>query len=141
MVDASCCNKIIGNGGGGIYIDGSELDLVGINENNIEDNTGDGLLNDSGEVIDAEDNWWGDDSGPGGVGQGSGDTVSDDADYDPWLGLPCDGTPPPPTPPPAVGGEAYPVSKVAILAPWLGLSMLLTGGIIWFTFRRRRAYR
>ncbi|MBA7467418.1 MAG: hypothetical protein GH158_03740 [Dehalococcoidia bacterium] len=38
------------------------------------------------DVIDAEKNWWGDCSGPGGEGPGSGDAVSDDVNYDPWLG-------------------------------------------------------
>ena len=38
-----------------------------------------------------------------------------------------------------VGGEAYPVNKLAILAPWIGLAVLLIGGITWFTLRRRRA--
>jgi len=47
--------------------------------------------------------------------------------------------PPPPPPPPAVGGEAYPVSKLGILAPWIGLAMLLIGSITWFTLGRRRA--
>ena len=50
----------------------------------------------------------------------------------------------PPPPPPyvgAVGGEAYPISKVGILAPWIGLAMLLIGSsITWFTLRRRRAW-
>jgi len=30
-------------------------------------------------------NWWGDDSGPGGAGPGSGDRISEHADFDPWL--------------------------------------------------------
>jgi hypothetical protein len=47
----------------------------------------------------------------------------------------------PPAPPPAVGGEAYPVNKLVILAPWIGLAMLLLGGITWCTLRRRRAHR
>lgn len=38
-----------------------------------------------------------------------------------------------------VGGEAYPVNKLGILAPWIGLTMLLIGSITWFTLRRRRA--
>jgi len=33
----------------------------------------------------AENNWWGDASGPGGVGPGSGDIVSSYVDYEPWL--------------------------------------------------------
>ncbi len=36
-------------------------------------------------IIDAENNWWGDVTGPGGEGPGSGDTVSVNIDYYPWL--------------------------------------------------------
>jgi hypothetical protein len=38
----------------------------------------------------------------------------------------------------AVGGEAYPVNKLAILAPWVALAMLLAAGG-WYALRRRRA--
>jgi len=38
-----------------------------------------------------------------------------------------------------VGGEAYPVSKVSLLAPWLGLALLLAAGGGILTMRRRRA--
>ena len=38
-----------------------------------------------------------------------------------------------------VGGEVYPVNKLAILAPWIGLAVLLIAGIGWLTLRRRRA--
>ena len=43
-----------------------------------------------------------------------------------------------PTPTPGVGGEAYPVNKVSLMAPWLGLALLLAGGGI-LVMRRRRA--
>ena len=36
-----------------------------------------------------------------------------------------------------VGGEVYPINRVGILAPWLGLALLLIGGLTWFTLRRR----
>ncbi|MBA7567420.1 hypothetical protein ES708_09131 [subsurface metagenome] len=36
--------------------------------------------------VDATNNWWGDASGPGGVGPGTGNEVSTNVDYDPWLG-------------------------------------------------------
>jgi len=36
--------------------------------------------------VNAENNWWGDDSGPSGAGPGTGDAVSGNVDYDPWLG-------------------------------------------------------
>jgi len=41
--------------------------------------------------------------------------------------------------PPPVGGEAYPVSKASVLAPWIALSVLLAGGISWYALRRRKA--
>jgi parallel beta-helix repeat protein len=37
------------------------------------------------ETVNAEDNWWGDVSGPSEVGNGTGDAVSAYVDYDPWL--------------------------------------------------------
>jgi len=56
-----------------------------INSNNIQGNNY-GLYSDvSARTIDAENNWWGDASGPGPVGPGSGDNVSTNVDYDPWL--------------------------------------------------------
>jgi len=39
-------------------------------------------------IFDATCNWWGDASGPGPVGFGSGDAVSLYVDYDPWLSKP-----------------------------------------------------
>jgi hypothetical protein len=41
--------------------------------------------------------------------------------------------------PPPVGGEAYPVSKASLLAPWIVVGVLLAGGIAWYVLRRRRA--
>ncbi|MFC1969796.1 hypothetical protein ACFLVV_01085 [Chloroflexota bacterium] len=40
--------------------------------------------------------------------------------------------------PPPVGGEAYPVSKASVLAPWIAVAALLAGGISWYVLRRRR---
>lgn len=70
----------------GIHIeDGSSGNTIRCN--NIFANTM-GLNNTSGVLVDAENNWWGDASGPyhptlnsGGLG----DEVSDDVDFDPWL--------------------------------------------------------
>lgn len=39
----------------------------------------------SSNVIDAENNWWGHNSGPSGAGLGSGDAVSSNVDFTPWL--------------------------------------------------------
>ena len=40
---------------------------------------------------------------------------------------------------PPVGGEAYPVSKASLLAPWIAVAVLLIGGISWYVLRRRKA--
>jgi len=40
--------------------------------------------------------------------------------------------------PPPVGGEAYPVSKASVLAPWIAAGIVLAGGISWYILRRRR---
>jgi parallel beta-helix repeat protein len=60
-----------------------------IHNNNIEGNTYFGLSNaDTLVLIDAENNWWGDASGPYHPTlnpSGLGDEVSDDVDFDPWL--------------------------------------------------------
>ena len=59
-------------------------------------------------------------------------------DYEVWYtsyeGPSC----PTPTPTPGVGGEAYPINKASLMAPWLGLALLLAGGGI-LVMRRRRA--
>jgi len=58
-------------------------------ENNIEGNWFGFQNAGNGFVINAENNWWGDASGPfhDDNDGGTGDTVSDAVDYDPWLGL------------------------------------------------------
>jgi hypothetical protein len=39
---------------------------------------------------------------------------------------------------PPVGGEAYPVDRASLLAPWIGVGVVLAGGISWYVLRRRR---
>lgn len=39
-------------------------------------------------TIDAEDNWWGSPTGPGGAGPGTGDSVTAWVDYEPWSDAP-----------------------------------------------------
>lgn len=73
----------------GIYIY-SFLDSININNSNITGNTGYGLKNVvASYIVNAEYNWWGDPSGPGGAGPGTGDSVSLYVDYDPWLTEPA----------------------------------------------------
>jgi hypothetical protein len=55
------------------------------NFNNIVGNSDYGVRNDGGETVDATNNWWGDASGPNGAGPGTGDVVSVNVVFDPWL--------------------------------------------------------
>jgi parallel beta-helix repeat protein len=75
------------NYGVGLYSAGREP--VGSNQitsNNIAGNKGFGVKNYDTVIIDATGNWWGDASGPSGEGPGTGDAVSGNVDYSPWLG-------------------------------------------------------
>lgn len=44
----------------------------------------------SGVVVDARQNWWGDPTGPSGVGHGTGSAITAGVLYDPWLDSPAD---------------------------------------------------
>ncbi|MCK4303988.1 MAG: right-handed parallel beta-helix repeat-containing protein, partial [Candidatus Eisenbacteria sp.] len=72
----------------GIYVfpDQTELEGITVNFNNIAGNSWRGVRNDGGQLLNATENWWGDGSGPGGVGPGDGDDVSAKVLYSPWLG-------------------------------------------------------
>jgi PKD repeat protein len=85
-VELSDCSKVFDNNFG-VYVY-AQGDLVA-NGNNIEGNDIYGVYNEATQEVDAENNWWGDASGPSGVGPGTGDAVSDNVDYDPWLQAPC----------------------------------------------------
>ena len=81
------CNDILDNLSSGIWVeelydDGSSVVIHG---NNIVGNTNYGLDYSDSTYLDATNNWWGDASGPSGDGPGSGDEISGDVDYDPWL--------------------------------------------------------
>lgn len=141
------CNDIYENSlrRTGIYLNNDSWDNV-INFNNIFDNLDDGVHNDnSSHWVDATNNWWGDPSGPGGSGPGSGDEVSDYVTYDDWLTELCEECPlyepPPPSKPPAVGGEVYPINKVALLAPWITLAAAIIAGGIILIRRRVHSYK
>lgn len=89
-------NTISDNDNNGVDIDMDADNMVTVSGcNDIFDNTGLGVFNHSGYDVDATENWWGDASGPGGRGSGTGDAVSEDVDYDPWLTAPCGERPAP----------------------------------------------
>ncbi len=63
-----------------------DASTISINFNNIYGNTSYGIDNASTTSVDAENNWWGANDGPG-PSPGSGDLVSANVDYDPWIVL------------------------------------------------------
>jgi len=77
----------------GIYVwpDQTEVEGITVNFNNIADNSWSGVRNEVGETLDATRNWWGAASGPDHWDinpDGGGDSVSDNVDFEPWLGAP-----------------------------------------------------
>ncbi|MFB0500092.1 MAG: right-handed parallel beta-helix repeat-containing protein, partial [Candidatus Hadarchaeaceae archaeon] len=73
-----------------VVFDGDPPATPEVHYNNIHNNDQYGLivLNADEKVVDATLNWWGDPSGPGGVGLGTGDNVSVNANYASWLPRP-----------------------------------------------------
>jgi len=70
------------------YTDGGRVKATNyVNCNEIYSNTQYGIRNYDAVQMDGTCNWWGDVSGPSGVGSGTGDSVSTNVDYDPWLGM------------------------------------------------------
>jgi len=87
-------NTFSGNNLGSIYMyeaEASGCSLAGTvaHFNNFIEGSGKwGINNTSAYLVDATCNWWGDPSGPGGEGPGSGDAVSSNVDFVPWLSNP-----------------------------------------------------
>jgi parallel beta-helix repeat protein len=71
----------------GVYVFDTQTTLtdITVNSNNISGNSWYGAWNEGGQVLNATGNWWGDASGPGGVGPGNGDDISTKVLYSPWL--------------------------------------------------------
>lgn len=59
-----------------------------LTRNNLASNVLHGVLNDSGDLFDAQCNWHGHASGPSGAGGGTGSPASDGVDFSPWLTSP-----------------------------------------------------
>ncbi|MCG2827483.1 MAG: right-handed parallel beta-helix repeat-containing protein [Thermoplasmatales archaeon] len=79
----------------GIYLKLSSKNEI--HYNNIYDNMGYGIYNCESEAEyygNAINNWWGSTDGPGGVGPGTGDNITSNVLYDPWLTEPHVNLPP-----------------------------------------------
>ena len=72
----------ISTGTTGLLVDGALATMTG-HLNRIMGNTG-GVVNNTSTSINLDKNWWGNASGPGGAGSGSGDTVSNNVVFSPY---------------------------------------------------------
>lgn len=70
----------------GIMI-GADADAssITVSRNRLEGNVPSGITNKAAAQLVAQGNWWGDASGPGGAGAGTGDAVSTNVSFGPWL--------------------------------------------------------
>ena|GEM_PF-3472693 len=76
--------NVIENGENGVCMESTDPLIV--EDCRFRGNAGFALKNSSTATdnVDAEDNYWGDASGPGGAGPGQGDAVSSNIDFEPW---------------------------------------------------------
>jgi hypothetical protein len=82
---SSCSFNTYSNAG--VHISGSATGAV-IGNNFIDAQKDYGIKNDTTTMINGENNWWGDATGPSTVGPGSGVKVSNYVDYSPWATVP-----------------------------------------------------
>ena len=94
------CNRIANSGDCGVNIDKHVLDTenVSLQGNNISGSANYGVYVSSAvtDLVDGENNWWGDATGPYHSTNltGQGDDVSDGVDFNPWLSAPSPCAPP-----------------------------------------------
>jgi len=83
---ATITNMTISVGAGlGVAVrTGVNANLTSIQSSIITGNTVYGIKNTGTGVVNAADNWWGSNTGPGPVGPGNGDKVSTNVTYSPW---------------------------------------------------------
>ena len=73
------------NGADGIVVEDTGTPYVVVNNSAISGNLGTGLNNLSSVAVDAQNNWWGDATGPAGSGLGTGDGVQGNVLFSDWL--------------------------------------------------------
>jgi len=77
-------NRIVDDAGDGVFTENGARPVL--RNNWIAGNQGFGVRNlDPTVTVNAQQNWWGDASGPGGAGPGSGDEVSPYVDFANWM--------------------------------------------------------
>jgi hypothetical protein len=65
-----------------------DASTIHVNNNNISGNSPSGVTNKAAVTLDATNNYWGAADGPGVVGSGTGDKVSTNVLFNPWLTVP-----------------------------------------------------
>jgi predicted outer membrane repeat protein len=122
---------------GGALFDNSTGGAGPVSNNSFVGNTapnGGGIYRTS-PTLNAINNWWGAPSGPSGAGPGTGDAVSTDVTFAPFLTSPpsaCGAGPPPPPPSPS-----QPIPTLSDWTLWV-VTFLLLGGGMWAIRRRVR---
>jgi uncharacterized repeat protein (TIGR01451 family) len=79
------CSTVSHNQTAGIWVLAGGSPQVMVRASNFFGNEQAGLNNENSSQAEARFNWWGDASGPGGDGPGSGDAVWGEVLYEPWL--------------------------------------------------------
>ena len=79
------CSRFTNNNGSGVFVLNTGQPTVQIGSSALVSNGAAGLTNQNASAVDARQNWWGDPSGPAGIGPGSGSALLGNALFDPWL--------------------------------------------------------
>ena len=137
-------NTLTGGDSGGIMV-GTEPDAatVTVNNNNIANNSPNGVTNRATAQLDATGNWWNAANGPGGVGPGNGDDVSTNVNFSGWLTQKA--VPQGHNPCPvgdacsrrvSVGGVTVPVDRRGLARLAVLVSLVISAGVL---VKRRRS--
>ncbi|MCA9917978.1 MAG: hypothetical protein KC445_08505 [Anaerolineales bacterium] len=79
------CSHLSNNNGSGVFVLNSGQPVVKILSSALVGNGDAGLTNQNASVVDARYSWWGDASGPAGIGPGTGAGALGNVLFDPWL--------------------------------------------------------
>ncbi|MCA9953921.1 MAG: hypothetical protein KC434_04335, partial [Anaerolineales bacterium] len=79
------CSRFTNNNGSGVFVLNTGQPTVQISSSALAGNGDAGLTNQNPAPVDARQNWWGDASGPSGIGPGSGNAVTGNVLFAPWL--------------------------------------------------------
>ena len=78
------CTTFNNNGNAGVSVTNDDTPNLMITNSNIYGNTNFGLFSVYADQVDARNNWWGDPTGPAGIGPGGGDAIQGNVLFSPW---------------------------------------------------------